>query len=166
MTGMVYSYRSQTKLREGNVFTRVCDSIHREGGLCPGGSLSSESLSREVSVQGGLCLGGSLLGGPPLPPYGYMWVVCILLECILVTGVCLFMGVSTGVSTHPLGELLPLPRYMGYYGIRSTSRRYAFYWNAFLFLLRKGLFFIHCMRMIMFFLAKFPLRIYVTLARK
>ena len=109
MTGMVYSYRSQTKLREGNVFTRVCDSVHMEGGLCPGGSLSSESLSREVSVQGGLCLGGSLLGRPPLPPYGYMWVVCILLECILVTGVCLFMGVSTGMSTHPLGEFPPSP---------------------------------------------------------
>ena len=89
MTGMVYSYRSQTKLRKGNVFTRVCDSVHREGVSVQGGSLSSGSLSREVSVQGGsLSGGGSLLGRPPLPPYGYMWVVCILLECILVTGVC------------------------------------------------------------------------------
>ena len=28
---------------------------------------------------------------------------------------------------------LPPPRYMGYYGIWSTSTRYASYWNAFLF---------------------------------
>ena len=39
-------------LREGNVFTPVCDSVHREvsvqeGGLCPGGG----SLSRGVSVR-------------------------------------------------------------------------------------------------------------------
>ena len=31
-------YRPQTKLREGNVFTPACDSVHR-GGLCPGGFL-------------------------------------------------------------------------------------------------------------------------------
>ena len=41
-------YRQQTKLREGNVFTPVCHSVHK-GGLCPG----------EVSVWG-LCPGGSL----------------------------------------------------------------------------------------------------------
>ena len=63
-----------TKLRQGNVFTRVCDSVHRDGlcpsihyrshdqgGLCPGGS-----LSRGVSVQGGLCPGGSLSWGVSL----------------------------------------------------------------------------------------------------
>ena len=53
-----------TKLRQGNVFARVCDSVHRG------------SLSR----------GGSLLGRPPgqRPPYGNDRAVCILLECILV----------------------------------------------------------------------------------
>ena len=55
-----------------------------EGCLCPGG----------VSVQGGLCLGGVCPGGVSLggggglcqadPPYGNMWAVRILLECILV----------------------------------------------------------------------------------
>ena len=30
----------------------------------------------------------------------------------------------------------PPPRYMGYYGIRSTSGRCASYWNAFLFKLK------------------------------
>ena len=39
-------YRPQTKLREGNVFTPVCDSVHRVG----------------VSVQGGLCPEGFCLG--------------------------------------------------------------------------------------------------------
>ena len=43
-----------TKLRQGNVFTLVCDSVHREGGLCLGVS---------VQVQGDLCLGGALYGG-------------------------------------------------------------------------------------------------------
>ena len=46
----------------------------------------------------------------------------------LSTGVCLFTG--GGYSTPP-----PLPRYMGYYGIRWTSGRYASYGNAFLFCL-------------------------------
>ena len=50
-----------TKLREGNVFTPVCHSVHR--GICvwgsvSGGSLSGGSLSKGVSVQGGLCPGG------------------------------------------------------------------------------------------------------------
>ena len=49
-----------TKLRQGNVFTPVCDSVHRgRGGALSGrGYLSRVSLSRwnGVSVQGGLCL--------------------------------------------------------------------------------------------------------------
>ena len=57
-----------TKLRQGNVFTPVCDSFHR-GGLCPVGSLSKGvlcpggSLSREVCVQVGLCPRGLCPGG-------------------------------------------------------------------------------------------------------
>ena len=50
----IFTWFEQTKLREGNVFTPVCDSVHRgvsvQGVLCPGGF-----LSRSVSVQGGLC---------------------------------------------------------------------------------------------------------------
>ena len=92
------------KLRQRNVFTPVCYSFHRGGGgLCPGGSLSGGvsvrggSLSRRASVQGISVLGGSLSrgrvsvqeeglchGNPPPPPYGYVWSVRILLECILV----------------------------------------------------------------------------------
>ena len=48
------SYRA-TKLRQGNVFIPVCDSVHR-GGLCPG----------RVSVQGGLCPGGVSVWGVSL----------------------------------------------------------------------------------------------------
>ena len=82
-----------TKLGQGYVFTRVCDSVDREGswslsqgvsvpgglyprGLCPGGSLSRGVSVWGVSVWGGLCHED--------PPYGNERVVCILLECILV----------------------------------------------------------------------------------
>ena len=51
---------------QGNVFTPVCDSVHRggPGGLCPRGPLSG-GLCQGVSVQGrGLCPGeGSLSRG-------------------------------------------------------------------------------------------------------
>ena len=76
-------YRPQTKLREGNVFTPLCHSVHRGRGLCP--SMHHRSHDLGVSVQwgglcpvgvsvqgdslqvglcpGGLCPGGSLSGG-------------------------------------------------------------------------------------------------------
>ena len=52
----MYCYRPQKKLREGNDFTPVCDSVHRgvsvQGVSVQGGSLSSEcSLSMGVSVR-------------------------------------------------------------------------------------------------------------------
>ena len=74
------------KLRQGNVFTPVCGSVHRRGGLCPGGSLSGEVSVQEVGglCPGGLCPGESLSGRPPLLPYGYVRAVHILLVCILV----------------------------------------------------------------------------------
>ena len=54
-------YRPQTKLREGNVFTGVCDSVHR-GGRClvPGGV-----WSRGVPGPGGSGPGGCLVETPP-----------------------------------------------------------------------------------------------------
>ena len=51
---------SATKLRQGNVFTPVCDSVHR-GGLCPGRSLSRGSLSMGDLCPGVLCQGDSRL---------------------------------------------------------------------------------------------------------
>ena len=55
------------KLPEGNVFTPVCDSVHKG----------------EVSVQteGDVCSRGYLSGRPP---YGNVRTVRILLECIIV----------------------------------------------------------------------------------
>ena len=60
------------KLREGYVFTLVCDSVQWEGSLCRGVSVW-KSLSMKVSVQGslfrgslcreGLCAGGLCAGG-------------------------------------------------------------------------------------------------------
>ena len=73
-----------TKLREGNVFIPVCDSVHRGGslsrwgglcpgvaggGLCPGVGVSVlgwGSLSRGFSVQGVSVQCGSLSGRPPV----------------------------------------------------------------------------------------------------
>ena len=61
-----------TKLRQGNVFTSVCDSVHG-GGLCMGVSV----WGVWVSVQWGPCQGDT-------PAYGYMRAVPILLQCNLV----------------------------------------------------------------------------------
>ena len=59
-------YRAQTKLREGNIFTPVCDCVHGGGGfsvhrICQG-SLSRGGLFLGVlcpqGLPGGLCPGG------------------------------------------------------------------------------------------------------------
>ena len=59
------------KLRQGNVFTPVCDSVHRKG-LCPwrrGWFLSHGAGA--VSVQGGVCVQeGLCLGGGGVRPGG------------------------------------------------------------------------------------------------
>ena len=59
----------QTKLREGNVFTPVCDSVHKMGG-----SLSEGSSVQGVSVR-------------ETPMYGKERAICILLECFLLKNV-------------------------------------------------------------------------------
>ena len=48
-------YRPQRSLRQGNVFTPVCDSVHRRGGLCPSGR--GVCLGRGYLSQGVLCQG-------------------------------------------------------------------------------------------------------------
>ena len=42
-----YYYRPQTKLRKGNVFTGVCDSVHRVGGAWSrgGGGVSAATAA-------------------------------------------------------------------------------------------------------------------------
>ena len=64
-------YRPQLKLREGNVFTPVCDSVHG-GSLCPRASLSGGSLSMGVTIR------------ETSTPHGKERAVRIPLECILV----------------------------------------------------------------------------------
>ena len=46
---------------------------------------------------------------------------------VCIRGVC----IGGGWGGRGVGQTL-LPRHIGYYGIRSTSGRYASYWNAFL----------------------------------
>ena len=79
----------QTKFREAHVFTPVCDSVHRgsvsvqsrgvsvQGDSVQEGSLSRGSLSKAGLYPGGLCQGD--------PLYSNDWVVCVILECILVS---------------------------------------------------------------------------------
>ena len=56
-------YRLQTKLRQGNVFAVVCDSVRRGGGLLvPGGCLLR---GRCLLPGGGLLQGVSGPGGVP-----------------------------------------------------------------------------------------------------
>ena len=69
-----YYYRPQTKLREGYVFTGVCDSVHGGGGApCWGVSLAGGSpcqgglLARGVSLPGGLLARGSPWQGGGVP---------------------------------------------------------------------------------------------------
>ena len=83
-----------TKLRQGNVFTPVCDSVHRgvsvlacTTGHMTRGSLFRGSLSWGVSVQGGVSVWGVSAQGVYVretPQYGNEQAVRILLECILV----------------------------------------------------------------------------------
>ena len=105
-------YRPQTKLREGNVFTGVCDSVHRGvvpapggGGSAPGGCL----LGGECLVPGGSAPAGCLLQG--VPALGGL----LLGGCLLPGGTC-----SGGCLVETLPE--------GY-----CCGRYASYWNAFLY---------------------------------
>ena len=49
-----------TKLREGYVFTDVCDSVHREVSVP---ACTTGHMTGRVSVWGGLCLRGSLSRG-------------------------------------------------------------------------------------------------------
>ena len=87
-------------------------SASRGRGLRPGGGRGSASRWGE-----GICI---QVGGRGSAFRGR--VVCIQGEGPASSGVC-FQGV---------GQTPPPQRYVGYYGIRSKSRWYTSYWNAFL----------------------------------
>ena len=105
------------KLRQGNVFTSVCQSVHRRGGLCPSMHHRSHvwgvsvwgSLSRVGLCPGVLCLGGSLSRG------------------VSVQGLSVWGSVSRGClyPGRPYGHRPPP---------MVTSGWYTSYWNAFLLL--------------------------------
>ena len=75
------------KLRQGNVFTPVCHSVHR-GVSVP--ACTTGHMTRGVSVQG-ISVWESLSRWVETPgqkpPYRNEWAVCILLECILVSSI-------------------------------------------------------------------------------
>ena len=90
---------------EGNVFTAVCDPVHGEGGWIS--SMHHRSYDHGVPPPRG---GESASGRGGFCIHG-----------------CLPRG---GLHLGGLGRLPPSPEQ---YGIRSTSGRYASFWNAFLF---------------------------------
>ena len=121
----------QWSLGQGNVLhLSVSHSVHREIGF-PASSLHrGRSACRGICIQGGVGIKQDRYpGGLPNSPWTQTPPVCL----------------STGVSASPtrgkprgvcipgrtgVGQT-PLPRYMGYYGMRSTSRRLYnhFVWN-------------------------------------
>ena len=106
---MFNNYRTQTKLREGNVFTGVCDSVHRGGaggawsqGAAPGG---------ECLVLVGVCSGRRI---------AWSWG-CLVRGGAWSRGMCLVLG---GVCSRVVPGGDPPESY--------CCGRYASYWNAFL----------------------------------
>ena len=113
-----HCYRPKRSFGQGNIFTGVFDSVHREGGLVPGGYLQIFGgvlqIFRGVSNFSGMGGSSKFSEGSPI---------------FRGRGSSKFLGVGRwgsskfwrgwGVST----------------GIRSTFGRYASYWNAFLFTL-------------------------------
>ena len=100
---------------------------HNQGGLHWGGKRSQLSGGLLLS---GVCIRGSASTGICI------WGVCIRGICIQRKGGLhpgeggLHPG-EEGLHTGGIGQTTTPPK--GYYGIRSTSGRYASYWNAFLF---------------------------------
>ena len=71
------------KLLQGSVFTRVCDSVHREVSVpaCTTGHMTRGSLSRGVSIQGGISVWGVSVQGVSV------WRVSIWGRCLCPGGV-------------------------------------------------------------------------------
>ena len=123
-------YRPKRSLDQGNIFTGVCDSVHRGGGVWSGGLQffgGSPILGGGVSNFSGdlqFFWGGSGLqffGGSPI--FG---------------GAPIFRGGSRGEFFFDFCFLWGYPPPGPDTGIQSTFGRYASYWNAFLLLNKVG----------------------------
>ena len=140
------SLPAATKLGQGNVFTGVCDSVQR-GGCLPQCMLGYHPPPEQTPPQEQTPPGADtpqeqtpLEQTPPGadPPPRADTLGCLLLG----GGVCLSACWDTTPppeQTPPRSRHTPSPRAdtpapEADYGIRSTSGRYASYWNTFLFL--------------------------------
>ena len=124
---------SATKLRQGNVFTPVCHSVHRGGSAThththtwadtPGKTPppgQTPFLGRHPSWADTLPPGRDPSGRYHQPP----------VQCMLGYGQQVGSTPPEQTQPPPLGRHLPGAVHAG---IRSTSGRYASYWNAILF---------------------------------
>ena len=86
---VVNNYRQQQSCGKGNVFTPICDSVHR--GVSP---WQSPPPDRDPPPRQRSPLNKDPPNSPPTetPPYGNERAVLILLECILVFGIRMFFG--------------------------------------------------------------------------
>ena len=110
----VHIYRPQRSCGQGYVFTGVCDSVNRGGGCLPQCMLGCHTPPDE---------------NPPTwktPPHG---------ETPLRDGTPGMENPPPGGEPSPPAPGMENPPREADSSIRSTSGRYASYWNAFLFIL-------------------------------
>ena len=117
-----------TKLRQGNVFTPVCHSVHRGGWVsvpaCTTGHMTGGGVLSGGSLTAGLCLGGLC------PGRSLFRGLCPVHLCpvgSLSRRVSIWRGICPGGSPSG-GSLLGRPLHM------VMGGRHASYWNWFLFL--------------------------------
>ena len=115
---------------EGIVFIPVCHSVRGGGGqvgfpTCITGHMTGESASREGggSTSRGFCIQRGL-HSRDLHRGGGLHSVGFASRGVCTRGICIGGGVC---MQGGVGQTPP-----GYYGIRSMSRRCAFFWNGFL----------------------------------
>ena len=145
-----YFYRPKRSFGQGNVFTRVCDSVNRGEGAWSnylGGGACSKFSGGGIFFWGvgwgiGAC---SKFWGVPAPNFGggvffrggacskFFWGEVPALNF----GGCL-LQILGGACSNFFGGV-PAPIFWGapIFGIRSPFGRYASYWNAFLLIIMK-----------------------------
>ena len=118
MKGFVHLLPAATKFGQGNVFTGVCDSVHGGGGFCLSACWDTTPPRADPP-------GSRPPQGADQPPYG---------SRPPFSGSRPPRPDPPGADTPPgVNPPGPAPPGEADSGIRSTSGRYASYWNAFLF---------------------------------